>query len=227
MDVRRPFHSTKYYRWLDLDHPKNLGLQGLHVVGWRSVRHQQAVPMRLLCGSWMPYDIIELWPKEQIIFQRPRVSAGGKQLENVINVYSWKRAARIQKVPILWHDRELWEWVCDGSHFSHPFIPYFMSKKCKNSFKGKTVFLPVILGFQRSENGGGELSIPQLVTISIPNMPLNWREQRMSRWLIALGIRCQTQLLTELLFVLTCRVLWRRGIITSHRNSLPKAHRLF
>ena len=47
-----------------------------------------------------------------------------KQPENVINVYSRKQAARIRKVPILWHDRELWEWVCDGSqNFSHPFYP--------------------------------------------------------------------------------------------------------
>ena len=153
------------------------------------------------------------------------MSARGNQLENVINVYSRKQAARIQK-DSLTRPGTVGVSLTVHRTFLTPFIPHFMSKKCKNSFKGKTVFLPVILGFQRSKNGGDELSIPQLVTISIPNMLLDLREQRMSRWLIALGIRCQTQLLTELLFVLTCRVLLRRGIITSHRNSLSKAHRL-
>lgn len=72
----------------------------------------------------MPSDTIELWPKvhwpSDDLSTTKSVSARGKQLENVINVYSRKQAAGIQKVPILWHNREPWEWVCDGS-LSHPF----------------------------------------------------------------------------------------------------------
>jgi len=57
--------------------------------------------MRLLCGSWMPYNTIELWPKvrwpSDNLSTTKSVSARGNQLENVINVYSRKQAARIQK----------------------------------------------------------------------------------------------------------------------------------